>query len=461
MKLWTLSTLWTVSLLILSGCGAQPAPSKDDVVDATLPIVQLTKNGIFSETNAIAFEWKSIEDSRVEGIYVYKFDPSNKEEKKNELTYYSTIENRFATHFVDENIKAGTEYKYMFKTFSADAKSKSSRTIKVASSPRMDSVTWIHSIAGMPRAAKIIWRPHSNKKVETYIIERKLLKEKEFKEIARVDGRLNVEYIDSDLKDNYVYSYRVRVLTYDKLLSKPSKIVNVVTKPLPAAVSTITATSDLANKIELRWSQSMDKGFAFYHIYRSDSKDGSYELIAKLKNTHYTDVIKEDSQKRFYRVSVVDKDGLESKHIKNTVMGMTLGKPKAPVSVEATLLDSKIELSWSNVDERVEYFVIKKVEQEGWLSSVTTHIKNINAQIYFDKAIKPNTTYIYTVYGVDSHSILSKASIEVEVKTPESKQIIPPKKVNKQQEVKVLEQESIEIQGETITPVKDLDLSEI
>ena len=75
MKLWTLSTLWTVSLLILSGCGAQPAPSKDDVVDSTLPIVELTKNGIFSETNAIAFEWKSIEDSRVKGIYVYKFDP--------------------------------------------------------------------------------------------------------------------------------------------------------------------------------------------------------------------------------------------------------------------------------------------------------------------------------------------------------------------------------------------------
>ena len=94
-------------------------------------------------------------------------------------------------------------------------------------------------------------------------------------------------------------------------------------------------------------------------------------------------MIKEDSQKRFYRVSVVDVDGLESKHAKHTVMGMTLGKPKAPVSVEATLLDSKVELSWSNVDERVEYFVIKKVEQEGWLSSVTTHIKNINACLLY------------------------------------------------------------------------------
>ncbi len=461
MKLWTLTTLWTLSLLILSGCAVQPAPSKNDVIDSTLPIVQLTKNGVYSETNAIAFEWKSIDDARVKGVYVYKFDPTNEEEMKNELTHYSTIQNRFATHFVDENVKADTKYKYMFKTFSEDAKSQSSRTINATSSANIDSVSWIHSIAGMPRAAKIIWRPHSNKKVKTYVIERKLLKEKKFQEIARVEGRLNVEFIDSDLKDNYVYSYRVRVLTYDDILSNPSKIVNVITKPLPAEITTITATLDLPQKIELRWSQAVDADFVQYLVYRSDSKDGSYKLIAKLRNAHHTDVLKEDSQKYYYRVSVIDRDGLESRHDRNSVVGATLGKPKAPVSVEATLLGSQIELSWSNVDERVEYFVIQKVEREGWLSSVTTNIKNVTSQIYFDKAIKANTTYVYTIYGVDANSILSKASIRAQVKTPESKLRISSKKVKSKKEVKVLKKETLEPQGETVTPVKDLDLSEI
>ncbi|MCD6433890.1 MAG: hypothetical protein J7L21_07595, partial [Sulfurimonas sp.] len=73
MKLWTLSTLCTVSLLIFSGCTATtPTPKKEAVVDSTLPIVELTQNGIFVDMNAVAFEWKSIKDPRVKGLYIYK-----------------------------------------------------------------------------------------------------------------------------------------------------------------------------------------------------------------------------------------------------------------------------------------------------------------------------------------------------------------------------------------------------
>jgi len=72
MKLLTQSISLAVFLLIVSGCGATPKPKDKSVTDTTLPIVTLTNNGVYADINTIAFEWKTINDSRVNGIYVYK-----------------------------------------------------------------------------------------------------------------------------------------------------------------------------------------------------------------------------------------------------------------------------------------------------------------------------------------------------------------------------------------------------
>jgi len=57
MKLWKWITLYTVFLLILSGCaGSTPVPKQDIVIDTTLPMVKITKNGILPDMQAIAFE---------------------------------------------------------------------------------------------------------------------------------------------------------------------------------------------------------------------------------------------------------------------------------------------------------------------------------------------------------------------------------------------------------------------
>jgi len=246
MILWKLVILYTVSILMLSGCvSTHPEPIDKVVVDDTLPVIKLTKNGIFADTNAIAFEWKNITDPRVKGILVYKKELSANKNKPTDDDYYTTLSNRFTTHYLDTQIKPDTKYKYYFKTFSNKAESKKSKAITINSLPVLTSVSWIHSVQGLPRSAKIIWRPHTNKKVKSYIIERKTLKESKWIELATVQGRLSAEYIDKNLKDNYVYKYRVRVLTYDNILSTPSEIVKVITKALPKPVTNTTATKNL------------------------------------------------------------------------------------------------------------------------------------------------------------------------------------------------------------------------
>ena len=458
MKLWILSTLSTVSLLILSGCGGTPIPAEQAKIDKTLPKVTLTQHGIIVGMKSVAFEWRDMLDPRVGGIYVYKKEPSTKE-KQSDLIYYTTLNTRFTTHFVDNDVEPDTRYTYKFRTFSDSAEGLDSKLIVINTLPVLESVSWIHSITGLPRVAKIIWRPHTNEKVEKYIIERKASEDEKWEEIARVKGRLSAEYIDEGLADSHVYQYRVRVVTYDNITSTPSQIVKIVTKALPISVSNIKTTKKLPKKIHISWSESTQKDFAYYILYRSDAIDGNYEAIAQLTTNFFSDKIDEDGKSYFYRVSVVDKDGLESISDKNSVHGMTLSKPNTPASVSAKLIGKSIEVTWSKTDERTASYTILRKHKKGWFDETSKEFTGITTTHFQDKNIEADSTYTYTVYSVDANGIKSEASTEVQVVTPESTELISAPAQAVREEVQTVEKVSQVHQEDVIAPSENLDLS--
>nr|WP_321268432.1 hypothetical protein [uncultured Sulfurimonas sp.] len=454
MKLWTLATFCAVSLVILSGCGGtSPKPADEIKIDKTLPIVKLTQSGTVVDMNVIAFEWNAIEDERVKGIYIYK---QNMSKEGSELSHYKTLENRFTTHYLDHEITPDSSYTYSFKTFSKEAESQMSEIKILNSLPVLKSVVWIQSIGNMPRTAKIIWRPHENQKVKSYIIERRTLEEKDWSKIATIDGRLNAEFIDFDLKDDFVYKYRVRVLTYDGITSTPSEIVQVVTKSLPNTIKHIVATTNLPRKIEINWEKSTTEDFERYYLYRSESSDGSYELIAKLYNPTFIDVIEEDGKEYYYRVSAVEKNGLESIHDKISIQGLTLIKPEAPSLVEARVIDNKIEIKWSNKDSRIKTYTVVKKAKTGWFDAKDEEFVDIRSKKFVDSEIGPNITYYYKVFAIDEFGIKSDASIEVEIKTPNTVANNTKKEVSAEvsKEVRVKTKEKNE---EVIIPTQDFN----
>ncbi len=455
MKLWTQSILWTVSLLILSGCdGITPTPKENVVIDNTLPTIVLTRNGVIVGMNTIAFEYESIKDQRVSGVYVYKKSPSK--DVANDFKYLSTIENRFKTHYIDSDVQPDTKYSYMFKTFTSESESNPSQITVVNTLPVLESVSWIHSITGLPRTAKIIWRPHSNKKVNSYVVERKTLEDKEWIKHSIVYNRLNAEYIDEDLEDNYVYMYRVKVVTYDGVVSTPSQFVKVVTKPLPKSIENITTTKNLPREIKVSWSASSQEDFHMYNLYRSGDSNGNYDLIGTLYNNSFADKIDKDGKVYFYRVSVVDKDGLESISEKNSIQGMTLPKPQAPSVLSAELVGSTIEVKWQKTEDRIVGFIVQRKHRKGFFDTKKENYK-INTNSFTDTNIVADSTYSYVVYSVDKFGIQSEPSIEVQVVTPESMKIqdLTKQKV-KEEAVVVAPKEELQERG---IAADDLDLS--
>jgi hypothetical protein len=471
MKLWIQSLLVTVFLF--SGCTTIPKPQDDTTTDTTLPKVRLTSNGVYADINAIAFEWNSIEDPRVEGVYIYKQDFNSKNSTK--LHYYKTIPSRFSTHFVDNKIKPNSMYAYSFTTYSKNSESSPNGLIKIKSLPTLNSVSWIHSINGLPKSAKILWRPHSNKKVSEYIIERKSMEDSRYTTIATVEGRLNAEYIDNDLEDNRIYTYRIRVATFDNIISNPSKSVKVITKKLPPAVTNLSATTKLPKKIKLRWDRTSLVEYKYYNLYRSTSPEGKYSFLAKVRNNSYTDKINQDEKTYFYRVTVVDKDTLES-HVKDSiVMGKTLSKPSAPYFVQSKLLNNKIEIVWKSNDSRAVSYTVTRTIQNGWFEKKKKLYKGIKSKRFIDRDIESASTYLYKIYAIDKYGIVSRPSKTIEIKTLKADSVMQIKDgetIFQEMPVKeVSEEEVIErpinIKEEEIAPmqqinaIEDLDLSEL
>ena len=424
MNLYKLIILYTVSILLFSGCVGSPKPKEETTIDTTLPIVTLTQHGIVADMKAIGFEWKSIQDPRVKGIYVYKASP-DEAKGLGDVEYFKTIKGRFSTHFVDADVLPNKTYRYAFATFSKDAQGKQSKIMTVSSKKILDSVSWIHAETGMPRIAKIIWRPHPNEIVKSYIMQRNTLEDEDWKDIAQIDGRLNAEYIDRDLKDNSVYRYRLRAKTYNNILSAPSATVKVITKALPLIVSGIRATTNLPKKIKVTWNVSKAKDFNLYYVYRAQKIDGKYTLVATLHNPVFEDEnIQEDGKSYFYRVSVVDKDGLESKHDIVSVQGMSLIKLHPPAILNASLDNHRVEIIWGRSDPRTRSYIIRRTQKQGWFDKTVEEYKNLTNKRFIDNHIVDNATYTYVIYAVDKNGIVSKPSTEIHLKTKESDKII-------------------------------------
>ncbi len=454
MKRFYLSILLISSILLsFSGCnGSIPTPvGQNYKVDEKLPVVVLTKNGIIVDMTEIAFEWKPITDLNVEGIKIYRSKGDS-----NATYLIATLSNRYATHFVDLDVQPDTKYTYVLRTYRDDVVSAKSKKIVVYSKPPLPSVSWIYARNGLPRMAKLLWRPHSDKSVKSYIIERKSIEEKEWQEIGKRRGRLQAEYIDEGLKDKHTYKYRVRVKTFEGILSTPSEIVTVVTKPLPPEITGLHATTNLPKKIYITWNKSNYKDFERYYLYRSKRKEGDYELIAKLYNNRFTDNVGKDGATYFYKVSQKDIDGLESKKDRYVAMGMTLPKPDAPTLSEAKFDGRAIHLQWFKVDPRSVSYIVERHAKTGWFD-VKKEKFTTKKREFTDTNITPNTRYSYRVYAVDKFGIISEPSKEVSIEVKELRGMALPKTNTTAKEIKTTKK-SLQTPKTEVAPVDDLNV---
>jgi fibronectin type 3 domain-containing protein len=409
MKKWIATISLSILVLFVSGCQPTPDAPTKPVVDKTLPV--LTDIKFLTDVTEVGFEWKPILNERVSGYYIYR---AKADQNNGKLQRIATIDDRYASHYVDTKLQPNTEYNYKFSVYSSDKKeSVASKPIKVKTNPLIESVSFLKAITGLPNRVKLIWRPHPSQRVKSYIIERNEFSSPDWDTIATIDGRLNAEYIDKGLKDNRVFRYRVKVKTYDGLVSQPSKIVEAGTKPLPLAIKGLKTTQDIPKKIVLTWEPTKDKDFAYYKVYRAINPLLYYSYVAKTKEPKYEDLINDNGADYYYFVTMVDKDGLESPRQKTAVAGATLAIPSSVYVTSSSHDGRSIHISWKTKDSRaVKFNVIKEYNGK---KKVFTGIKGNS---FTDSDVAKGVEYTYRIVAIDKYGLASKESERVIIEIP-------------------------------------------
>lgn len=397
--------LLAILMLMTSGCQRGPLPP-ESTINPNLPVVENIQT--IADMTDIGFEWRPQYDEGIEGYYLYRGTGEGS------LQRVATIPNRYVSHYVDTGLTPETTYMYRMSTFTTSKQeSPPSALVHASTRPLFESVPFIQAILGLPNQVKLLWRPHPYERVESYIIERSELGATEWKNVAQVRGRLNAEYIDMGLKDNHVYRYRVMARTFDGIVSKPSQVVEAKTKPLPKMIEGIKATRNLPKKIVLTWNPSPEKDISHYRVYRAPTSLLFYTFLAKTNEPHFEDLINTNGADRYYKITAVDVDGLESLRQPNPIMGTTLDVPLPPAITSVQQERASVLITWSQVDNRAEKFEITKKARGD-----TQVIQGITSGQFLDRDIIPGVTYTYEVVAIDQYGLASKASQSVRVVIP-------------------------------------------
>lgn len=409
MKYLKLTIFLTGLTLFISGCQIGPNTAQLPI-DTTLSTVENIKT--LSDINNIAFEWAPVNDERISGYYLYRSNPKNNSQT---LDRIATINDRYVSHYVDTKLEPQTNYIYAMSAFSnTKQESQISAQINTATVQNIEPVPFVSVVSNLPNRAKLIWRPHPSQRVSSYMIERSDLTKEDWKQIATVDGRLNAEYIDKGLSDSKSYKYRIKVKTYDGLISAPTETVKGQTKDLPLMIENIKTTNNLPKSITITWNKATEDDFSYYKIYRSSNPSMFFSYHAKTVENTFEDLLNDNGAARYYFVTAVDKDGLESPRQEVSAKGSTLAAPQEPAINVLKYDSNSVQIGWNDVSQRaVKFQVIKKQ------GSNTITFTNIEQNLFVDTEISPKTEYTYTVYSIDKYGLMSKASEKIVVVTPE------------------------------------------
>ncbi|EHN6894108.1 fibronectin type III domain-containing protein [Campylobacter upsaliensis] len=402
MRRFHLSICLASLTLLFSACSvAELTTPKQTQLNESLPKVQSLKS--ISDLSNVAFEWEPLYSENIQGFYLYRSS-----EKEPQMKLVATIKDKFQTHYVDTKLESGTKYQYMMKTFNEQGHfSEEGQVIEIATQPRPEPLAFVQAITNLPERIKLIWRPHTDLRVNAYIIEKKKVEDKKFAKIGEVKNRLSAEFID-EVKANENFLYRVSALTFDGVQSEPSEVLNSTSKALPPEITHLSASNDLNGKIMLSWDSPVYEDFSYFKIYATSSSFLPFTLLAKTDKNSYEDIVQGAGESKQYKITMVDKDGLESPMPKKGVEGKTLGLPASPSIILAQITSEGIVLEWADNDNRAVEYEVKRYGGEQ-----NAIFKGIKEKRLRDIKALAGVEYSYEVIAIDELGQRSAPSSKV------------------------------------------------
>jgi len=288
------------------------------------------------------------------------------------------------------------------------------------------------------RKIEISWKLQTDPEIKAFYIYRARSTGEKFLKVGEIKSADAVAFIDKHsekypVDDSTTYYYKVSTINIIGNKSPESAIVSVESLGPPKPPEGLSASSGLIRSALLKWGFHSNAEVAGYRIYRSESKDGSYQLIADIKEhkvVEYDDLNSgsktapklSDSTTYYYAISAYSPYGDEG--VKSEPVSATTSDPPAiPAGFEGKGWQAnKVPLKWEDhTDENVRGYLIYRAEAEEGPFLQIAKIKGREKTSYVDggesgmftkkKKLKSSHLYFYKIQAynwVDSKSEMSE-----------------------------------------------------
>ncbi len=215
-------------------------------------------------------------------------------------------------------------------------------------------------------------------------------------------------YRDMNLTNGHGYFYRVSSVNAvgEGLPGAPIPSTPVNTASVPFQLNSVSGIRSVA----LSWSTPADIGGASistYRIYRSLSGTGTFDLIASVSGTTYTDKQLNNGTLYFYHVTAVNSAGEGPAAATSST---TFPLPDPPV-LNASMSGMNVHLAWSACPSAISYRIYR-----GDVSGGQTYLRSVLTNSYLDGPFVSGRTvfYLVTVVNATGESLPSnEASVKI------------------------------------------------
>ena len=408
-------------------------PSPDSpTVSATTEGIPPTVTNLQAQHNMlrkVGLSWNPSTDKYVKGYEILRSESEN-----GPYSSVTIINGKKKNEYVDKGKNASwgeagklddkTDYYYTIKAINhVDIKSQDSIIATATTRGKPPVVTGVLAESGLPRKIHLLWQPSSGDFVDGYAIYRSISEAGPFAKIKQISGRDKSEFKDKgtdstwgdvgDLLDNTTYFYQIRSINIVDVISEESATVSAVTKPMLNKITGLNAIENQARKVTLSWNSSDGKEF---EIFRGETNASVKEKIATVGSNKlkYIDTKLADGKQYFYKVRAVDSFDLPGV-FSDIANATTKSLPSTPTSLTHSTNGTQLILSWNaNPEHDISAYKIMKKGFFGWNLIGNTVETTFSPAEQLEKGDKD----LYTVIAVDSDSLESLPSIEINVVVP-------------------------------------------
>lgn len=273
--------------------------------------------------------------------------------------------------------------------------------------PKVETLSYV--LSSDYKNITINWTGTNQDLINKYIVERKLEGETDFS-VFYESTNFNILSVNDEVHSKA--EYRIKVVGKDNVETNYSPVIIFTQAVVAEAPTNLNGEAISTTIINLNWSAT--DGAQAYNLWRANSIDGSYELIASyLPGTSFQDTGLIKNTTYYYAVTALNSGGESAKSTPLTLSTLDLMIPKKVSNLVLASGDAKVKLEWSNMYD-AKFYIKRSNSEFGPFETIAT----AESENYVDLTAVNGVIYYYKVVafneigdGVDSSVIISRPDL--------------------------------------------------